>query len=137
MDISEHNIRIKIRRGQILRILLSIAVILVLGSAMISTACLSDTSVAKTTGIGKALTDLSVGLAPTEQTKADTRYVVDLYEKGKLRATSHVIWNQSELNVKTRKSVHFPLSAQEEAAYPFSIQPGGDLSHIFSVKVHK
>jgi hypothetical protein len=140
MDILAHNTIIRIARGQILRIFLSIPVIVFLASAMTSTACLSDTSVAKTTGIGKALfrsSTLAVGLAPTEHAKADARYVVDLYEKGKLRATSHVSWNQSELNVRTTKSVTFPLSAQEDAAYPWPPLAGSDLSHVFSVKVHK
>ena len=140
MDISEHNSRIKIRAGQMLRILLSIAVILVLASAMISTACLSDTSVAKTTGIGTSIfggSDLVASLSPTEHAKADTRYVVDLYEKGKLRTTSHVSWSQPELNVKRTKSVTFPLTGKEYDAYHWTPLGGGDLSHIFSVKVHK
>lgn len=140
MDISAQNSFIGIRHGQIIRILLSITVILVLASAMISSACLSDTTVAKTAGIGTSIFSISnivVSLSPTNHAKAETQYVVDLYEKGKFRATSHVSWSQPELNVKTTKSVTFPLTAQEYDAYHWTPLSGGDLSHIFSVKVHK
>lgn len=129
------------------RIMVYVTVLLLI-LAIMATGCLGETSVAKATMINKDCmftynSELEVQLVPTDKTVANTNYQVDLYEKGKLRSTngfsmvgltykSGVSWNQAEVNVKTEKSVYFPLSSQEGAAYDC----GTDLSNIFSVKVH-
>lgn len=61
--------------------------------------------------------NLCVELKPTTQAKANYQYKVNLFEKGKLRDTSSVIWNQPELNVKTIKRVYFPLTREEFYAF--------------------
>lgn len=76
---------------------------------------------------------LFVDLKPTSSTIADRVYTVELYEKGKLRATVKVSWNQPEINVSKMKPVQFPLTRAETEAYIME----NDLSHIFSVKVHE
>lgn len=74
---------------------------------------------------------LWVTFKPTSDIKANTPYVVRLYENGKFREEAKISgWNQPELNVKTEKQVYFGLNKQESAAYGFR-----DLSDIFSVKV--
>jgi len=55
-----------------------------------------------------------------------------LYEKGKLRATTRVSWNQPEINVSSKKLVEFPVTKEEFDAYFME-----DVSHIFTVKVHE
>ena len=119
---------------------LSLALILILASGLVASGCGSNRSVAKITGIGVPLLgfNLQVNLAPTDHTKANTSYTVDLYEKGKFRATSHVTWSQPELNANKANSVTFPLSDQEWDAYHWSPATGApDLSKIFSAKVHE
>ena len=74
---------------------------------------------------------IDVELQPTDNAKAGKVYQVDLYEQGKLRATTTVSWNQPEINVKDTKTVEFPASSDEFNAYALK-----DISHIFSVKVH-
>lgn len=59
-------------------------------------------------------------------------YVVDLYEKGKLRATAKVSWNQPEINVAKMKPVRFQATREESEAYAME-----DVSNIFSAKVHE
>ena len=72
-------------------------------------------------------------LKPTSSAIANRVYIVELYEKGKLRATSTISWNQPEINVGTVKPAVFPTTRQESEAYGLE----GDLSKIFSVKVHE
>jgi hypothetical protein len=73
-----------------------------------------------------------VELKPTSKVVANKVYVADLYEKGKLRATINVSWNQPEINVLSVKAVWFPATKEEYDAYLWE-----DISHIFSVKVHE
>ncbi|GAG56779.1 unnamed protein product [marine sediment metagenome] len=54
-------------------------------------------------GTGISYGKLTVELVPTDNAEADVNYAVELWEKGKLRAKSHVIWSQPELNVHTSK----------------------------------
>ena len=75
---------------------------------------------------------LYVTLKPTNNAIANKTYIVSLYEKGSLRASTIVQWNQPELNVLKEKSVTFPIKQGEHNAYF-----GEDISHIFSVKVHE
>jgi hypothetical protein len=71
-------------------------------------------------------------LQPTDMAQANTTYQVDLYENGRLRATTTVSWNQPQINVKEPQTVDFPASSDEYWAYAFT-----DISHIFSVEVHE
>lgn len=71
-------------------------------------------------------------LKPTSNTIANEWYIVDLYEKGVLRESKSISWNQPELNVLKEKSVRFSSREQEFDAYFME-----DISHIFSVDVHE
>jgi len=75
---------------------------------------------------------LYIELKPTKNAVAQRAYAVDLYEKGSLRGSTTVQWNQPEINVLKEKFVTFPISKQEWDAYHWE-----DISHIFSVKVHE
>ena len=75
---------------------------------------------------------LVVGLRPTALAKADYQYKVDLFEKGRLRQTSSITWNQLQIDVKRAKGVEFDLTAEEWEAYL-----GRSVNHIFSVSVHE
>lgn len=76
---------------------------------------------------------LYVELRPTGSAVANKVYTVELYEKGRLRATAQVSWNQPEINVSTMKPVQFPATRQEAEAYGIE----SDLGKIFSAKVHE
>ncbi len=76
--------------------------------------------------------DLGVALSPTGSTEAEKQYVVDLYEKGELRASGIISWSVAELDDKETKTVHFPLTSDEFWSYCQK-----DVSDIFSVKVHE
>ncbi len=75
---------------------------------------------------------LFVELEPTRYALAETVYEVELYEKGNLRASTSIAWNQPEINVSSTKSVYFSITEEEYNAYYQK-----DVSHIFSVKVHE
>jgi len=83
-------------------------------------------------GIGWGGEFLFVELKPTDSALANEAYVVDLYEKGNLRASTTASWNQPEINVSSKKLVKFPVTKDEYDAYSWE-----DVSHIFSAKVHK
>jgi hypothetical protein len=69
---------------------------------------------------------IAVTLEPTELTKTNTNYTVNLYKNGQYRATSYVSWAP---NSPSLKLVAFPCSENE-----FNIYWGGpDISNIFSV----
>jgi hypothetical protein len=114
------------------RLLLPITVLLVLALASIT--CASQKQVAKVgpIAVNVLLLDLQVNVTPTSATRAETEYVVELYEKGNLRDTSTVTWSTVELNVREEKYVYFPLTHDEVDAYMWK-----DLSDIFSAKVHE
>ncbi len=73
---------------------------------------------------------ISVDLKPANSAVANKDYVVQLYEKGKLREATQIRWNQPEINVRANKPVDFRATETEYHAYY-----GRDISHIFSVKV--
>jgi len=73
---------------------------------------------------------LEVTLKPTASAQPNIDYVVKLYEKNQLRATTTVNWNQPEINVLQVQLVEFPISVAEYNAYA-----GQDFSHIFTIKV--
>ena len=75
---------------------------------------------------------LVVGLRPTALAKADYQYKVDLFEKGKLRQTNTITWNQMQIDVKRARGVEFDLTPEEWVAYM-----GRNVSDIFSVSVHE
>ena len=75
---------------------------------------------------------INVILMPSSSALANKVYKVDLYEKGKLRDTTTVSWNQPEINVQTQLTVCFNISYAEYNAYL-----GKDISGIFTVKVHE
>jgi hypothetical protein len=73
---------------------------------------------------------LSVKLKPTNAAKAGTTYIVNLYEKGKFRDSTSVLWNQPELDVIKTEIISFPLTEEEYNAYLSE-----DVSHIFSIEI--
>ena len=78
---------------------------------------------------------LVVEIKPKSSAVAGKDYLVELYEKGKLRATGRISWNQPELNVQIVKEIYFPLTREEGEAYapsPFTSPP---LDDIFTAKV--
>jgi hypothetical protein len=76
---------------------------------------------------------LFVELQPASSAIANKVYIVELYEKGKYRATSKVSWNQPEINVSSMKAVEFSATREESEAYSLE----SDLSDIFSVQVYE
>lgn len=76
---------------------------------------------------------LYVELKPTNNAVAGNNYIVDLYEKGSLRDTTLVQWNQPEINVLQEKSITFQHIRQEE----YNAYRGKDISGIFSIKIHE
>ena len=74
---------------------------------------------------------LIVDLSPTTAAKPDTTYVVELYEKNKLKGSTTVKWSQPEINVSKSTLVEFPISENEWSAYHWE-----DVSDIFTVKVY-
>lgn len=75
---------------------------------------------------------LYVAVVPTSNAVAGTVYKVDLLEKGKLRDTKAVRWNQPEINANKSIVLYFPLSPAEHTAYG-----GKELSGIFTIDVHQ
>jgi hypothetical protein len=75
---------------------------------------------------------IMVELRPTSAAIANKTYIVDLYEKGKLRASKAVTFNQPQINVGDMVPVSFPATKAEGDAYW-----NHDINHIFSVKVHE
>ena len=73
---------------------------------------------------------LNIDLKPTTSALANQSYLVELYEKGLLRDTTTVKWNQPEINVSKSKTVYFGITGAEYDAYLFQ-----ELRHIFSVRV--
>jgi len=73
---------------------------------------------------------LSVKLKPTNAAEADTSYTVNLYEKGKFRDSTSVLWHQPELDVLKTEIISFSLTEEEYDAYL-----GEDVSHIFSIEI--
>lgn len=72
-----------------------------------------------------------VNLKPTQSAVAGMIYDVDLYEKGKLRATTTVSFTQPDINIGATERIAFPATSDEDNAYF-----GENISNIFSVKVH-
>jgi hypothetical protein len=100
----------------------------------------SQKTVAKVQTIRADMNLLKVELIPTKDAIANKVYTVDLYEKGRLRASTKVRWNQPQLNVSQMIPVVFQLTQDEMYAYGLNIdsnfrQP--DLSGIFSAKIHE
>ena len=81
---------------------------------------------------GLTATGINAYLIPSKSVLADKVYKADLYEKGKFRDTTTVIWNQPEINIQKVKKVSYPLTKIEINAYILE-----DISHLFTVKVHE
>lgn len=118
-----------------------IAVVLLLCIMLVSgLACLGDGGgkIADASEIGCGYITCSYGnvhvnLTPTGNAKANTVYIVELWEGARLRGKTYVGWNQPELNIRQPKWVCFPLTLEETHAYSGQ----WDLSHIFSAKIHE
>jgi hypothetical protein len=96
-------------------------------------ATLGDNRIFVGTGLfGESPWVICVDLKPTQSVIAGVNYVVDLYEKDKLRDTRIINWNQPEINVQKNKLVNFVATRAEYDAYLTK-----DISNIFSVKVHE
>jgi ABC-type phosphate/phosphonate transport system permease subunit len=74
---------------------------------------------------------ISVLVVPTSYAVANHNYAVELYENGTYRATTYVVWNQPELNVKKEKYVNFPITREEFSAYHME-----NIKGMFSVKIY-
>lgn len=77
-------------------------------------------------------TCLYVSVKPSNAAVANKTYVVDLYEKGQLRESTTILWNQPEINILQEKQVVFHIDNDEYNAYAFK-----DISNIFSISVHE
>jgi hypothetical protein len=77
-------------------------------------------------------TCLYVNVQPNNVAIANKTYVVDLYEKGHLRESTTILWNQPEINILQEKQVVFHIDNDEYNAYAFK-----DISNIFSISVHE
>jgi len=73
---------------------------------------------------------LDISLIPSSSAIADKSYSVDLYEKGIVRDSENINWNQPEINVNKSKTIEYALSKTEYDAYS-----GADVSGIFTVKL--
>jgi hypothetical protein len=80
-----------------------------------------------------SLPGLLVALTPTDETEADTRYTLDLYERGQLRESTSVMWSISELNAGVTTYARFALNRPEDEEYRY--RSSKDLADIFSVEV--
>jgi hypothetical protein len=78
---------------------------------------------------------LIVTVKPTSSVQADYTYVVDLYERGGLRASGSVVWNRVQANVQEAQPVYFPISSQEADEYAMVTEK--QLRKTFSIKVHE
>jgi hypothetical protein len=79
---------------------------------------------------------LGVTLKPINA-KANISYVVELYEKGKLRTTQTVTWNQPQINVGSEQTLFFGLTSDEYDAYSLaSLKDINWWKLIFSIKIH-
>jgi len=71
----------------------------------------------------------TVELEPTSLAVANKIYIVEIYEKGRLRARTTISWNQPELNVFTHKYAYFRLTNEEWDAYSWK-----DVKHLFTLE---
>jgi hypothetical protein len=79
---------------------------------------------------------VTVELKPTSLAQANQSYTVELYEKGRLRGSNTVSWNQPELNVRETAWVDFKvLSVEEKNAYSSASE--SELRKMFSIRVHQ
>ena len=78
---------------------------------------------------------LMVTVKPTSSVQADYTYVVDLYERGGLRASGSVVWNRVQANVQEAQPVYFPISSQEADEYAMVTEK--QLGKTFSIKVRE
>ena len=92
-------------------------------------------SIAKVTAMHTAAVgdEMEVFLTPTESASPNKLYIVEVFEKGKLRYQTTVYWTQPEINILKSKIVYFPLNSSEHDTYWYA----DDVSHIFSIQVHE
>lgn len=81
---------------------------------------------------------LTFEVEPTDETISNRTYKIELYEKGikEVRETVSIVWNQSEVNVKTVRYIHFTLTKEEGRAYNTS-GSNAKLSKIFYIKLDR
>ena len=78
---------------------------------------------------------LDVELKPINA-KANTTYIVDLYEKGNLKQSQNITWNQPQINVGEVLPLEFNLSEQEYGAYSQASENSSNWwKSIFSVTI--
>ena len=76
-------------------------------------------------------------LTPSDKAEAGKTYSVYLYNKGVLRGSSSVEWNQPQINLRESKEVIFDvLTAEEIDAYSCVYPPDCDLRDLFSVDLY-
>ncbi len=94
-------------------------------------------NIAKVEGMSSSPFGLGVKLKPINA-KADTKYIVDLEEKGNLRERTNITWNQPQINVRATQTLFFGLTNVEYDAYTTaSMNDSNWWKPIFSVKIHE
>jgi hypothetical protein len=94
-------------------------------------------NIAEIQGMNTVGQSLGVALKPINA-KTNTTYVVDLYEKGNLRQSENITWNEPQINVGTIQTLDFNLSNDEYSAYSTaSINNSNWWKSIFSIKVYE
>jgi hypothetical protein len=119
-----------------LKKLFSLILSVVIGLSLFLTSCVVN-NIADVDSMSPShwSTGLAVNLKPTNA-KADTVYTVELYEKGELRGTTTVTWDQPQINVKSIQVVGFNLTQDEYNTYTEASWSNSKWwKSIFSVKV--
>jgi len=78
---------------------------------------------------------LVICVMPSSSAQASHAYVVNLYEKGKLRDSNTISWSQRQIDRREYGTVCFRLSEEELGAYEST--PTDELREVFSVKVQR
>jgi hypothetical protein len=78
---------------------------------------------------------LVICVMPSSSAQASHAYVVNLYEKGKLRDSNTISWSQPQIDGREYGTVCFCLSDEELGAYEST--PTDELREVFSVKVQR
>jgi hypothetical protein len=78
---------------------------------------------------------LVVCVIPSSLAQANRAYVVNLYEKGKLRDSNNISWSQPQIDMQEYGTVCFQLSEQEVDAYESA--PADELREVFSIRVQQ
>lgn len=108
-----------------------------LTSTPVSAPALSNIAEVESVSVSLVTGGLDAVLKPINA-KANTNYEVDLYEKGNLRQSENITWNEPQINVGTTQMIFFGLSTQEYNAYLTASENNSNWwEPIFSIKVRE